>query len=71
MNQSKLTKYGTQLKVVSKNGKKTRKNEMGWKESISIASDETVKFEFKGVYMFHCHILEHEDNGMMGEVMVN
>nr|WP_256437732.1 multicopper oxidase domain-containing protein [Sporosarcina sp. Marseille-Q4063] len=22
------------------------------------------------MFMFHCHILEHEDNGMMGQVKV-
>ncbi|MBK9026239.1 MAG: multicopper oxidase domain-containing protein [Saprospiraceae bacterium] len=22
-------------------------------------------------YMFHCHILSHEDNGMMGQFIVN
>lgn len=29
-----------------------------------------VKFKNKGIYMFHCHVLEHEDNGMMGQVKV-
>jgi len=29
-----------------------------------------VKFNDKGLYMFHCHLLEHEDNGMMGQVKV-
>ncbi|MGO1742461.1 MAG: multicopper oxidase domain-containing protein [Staphylococcus equorum] len=24
----------------------------------------------QNLYMFHCHILEHEDNGMMGQVKV-
>ena len=30
----------------------------------------TIKFKNKGIYMFHCHVLEHEDNGMMGQVKV-
>ena len=30
----------------------------------------SVKFNHEGVYMFHCHILEHEDNGMMGQIKV-
>ena len=29
-----------------------------------------VRFPEKGVYMFHCHILEHEDVGMMGQIEV-
>lgn len=67
--------HGTQFKIVSRDGENPPKNEMGWKDSISIAPGETVKiavkFEHEGIYMFHCHILEHEDNGMMGQIMVN
>ncbi|WP_435530768.1 multicopper oxidase family protein [Sporosarcina newyorkensis] len=66
--------HGTQFKIISRNGEAPPENERGWKDSISIQPDETVKiaiqFKHKGVYMFHCHILEHEDNGMMGQVKV-
>ena len=66
--------HGTQFKILSRNGEEPPENERGWKDSISIEPDETVKiaiqFNHKGVYMFHCHILEHEDNGMMGQVEV-
>jgi blue copper oxidase len=66
--------HGAQFKVLSRNGEEPPENERGWKDSISIQPDETVKiaiqFKNKGVYMFHCHILEHEDNGMMGQVKV-
>lgn len=66
--------HGAQFKILSRNGETPPKNERGWKDSFSIAPDETVKiaiqFKNKGVYMFHCHILEHEDNGMMGQVKV-
>lgn len=66
--------HGAQFKIISRDGKAPPENEQGWKDSISIKPDETVKiaiqFKHKGVYMFHCHILEHEDNGMMGQVKV-
>jgi len=66
--------HGTQFKIISRNGKEPPENERGWKDSISVQPDERVKiaiqFKHKGVYMFHCHILEHEDNGMMGQVKV-
>ncbi|WP_077719573.1 multicopper oxidase family protein [Novibacillus thermophilus] len=66
--------HGAQFKILSRNGEEPPENERGWKDSISIHPDETVKiaiqFKHKGVYMFHCHILEHEDNGMMGQVKV-
>ncbi|WP_342514739.1 multicopper oxidase domain-containing protein [Sporosarcina sp. FSL K6-1522] len=66
--------HGTQFKILSRNGQEPPENEQGWKDSFAIAPDETVKiavqFKHKGVYMFHCHILEHEENGMMGQVQV-
>jgi FtsP/CotA-like multicopper oxidase with cupredoxin domain len=66
--------HGAQFKIISRDGEEPPENERGWKDSISIKPDERVKiaiqFKHKGVYMFHCHILEHEDNGMMGQVKV-
>lgn len=66
--------HGTQFKIISRDGNAPPANERGWKDSISVKPDERVKiaiqFKHKGVYMFHCHILEHEDNGMMGQVKV-
>lgn len=66
--------HGAQFKILSRNGEAPPENERGWKDSFSVAPDETVKiaiqFKNKGIYMFHCHILEHEDNGMMGQVKV-
>ncbi|PID03727.1 copper oxidase [Sporosarcina sp. P2] len=66
--------HGTQFKIISRDGEEPPENEQGWKDTISIKPDERVKiaiqFKHKGVYMFHCHILEHEDNGMMGQVEV-
>lgn len=66
--------HGTQFKIISRDGKTPPENERGWKDSLSIAPGEKVKiavlFEDEGIFMFHCHILEHEDNGMMGQVEV-
>src|SRR5690625_297066 len=66
--------HGAQYKVLSRDGEEPPKNEQGWKDTISVEPDETVKvavqFKEKGVYMFHCHNIEHEDNGMMGQVKV-
>jgi FtsP/CotA-like multicopper oxidase with cupredoxin domain len=42
-----------------------------WKDTISLPSDGTaVKIRsrylrFKGKFVLHCHILDHEDQGMM------
>jgi FtsP/CotA-like multicopper oxidase with cupredoxin domain len=42
----------------------------GWKDTILVMPGETVKlamkFErYKGLYLYHCHNLEHESSGMM------
>lgn len=67
--------HGTQFKVLSVNGKETVDNLKGWKDTIALEPGDRVKiaisFANKGVYMYHCHILEHEDNGMMGQIEVN
>lgn len=66
--------HGTQFKIISRDGEEPSKNEQGWKDTISVHPGERVKiaiqFKYEGVYMFHCHILEHEDNGMMGQIEV-
>lgn len=67
--------HGTQFKVISVNGKDPDDNLKGWKDTVALEPGDRVKiaisFENKGVYMYHCHILEHEDNGMMGQIEVN
>src|SRR5262249_43208046 len=45
-------------------------NEAGWKDTVSVSPEAVtriiVKFEgYTGRYVWHCHILEHEDNEMM------
>ena len=47
--------------------------DMGWKDTVLIWPGETVRvalnfthnFEGEQTYLVHCHVLEHEDNGMM------
>ncbi|MGE7788623.1 multicopper oxidase family protein [Lysinibacillus sp. NPDC096259] len=67
--------HGAQFKIISRDGKEPPENEQGWKDSIAIKPDETVRiavqFKHNGVYMIHCHILEHEDNGMMARIKVD
>lgn len=66
--------HGTQFQVISIDGKEPPKSLSGLKDTISLKPGQkakiAVKFQHKGVYMYHCHILEHEDNGMMGQIKV-
>jgi hypothetical protein len=47
----------------------------GWKDTVLVLPGERVRIikpfrEFKGRYMMHCHNLEHEDMGMMRDLLV-
>lgn len=67
--------HGTQFKVISVDGKNPPEEMQGYKDTISLNPGQKVKiavrFNHKGIYMFHCHNLEHEDNGMMGHIKVS
>lgn len=67
--------HGVQFQILERNGKKPQENEQGWKDTILVAPGEKVKtiatFKKDGLFMYHCHILEHEDAGMMGQFRVN
>jgi FtsP/CotA-like multicopper oxidase with cupredoxin domain len=46
---------------------------LAWKDTINVPLDATVRFlvvfnEHPGMWMFHCHILDHAEGGLMGHV---
>ena len=63
--------HAAQFKVLGRSGNRgILPHETGWKDTVLVMPEETVqvimKFDSpKGLYVFHCHNLEHEDNGMM------
>ncbi len=71
--------HGTAFKIISRNGKNPLSNELGLKDTVLVYGRETVQlivtFNHKAdknrPYMYHCHILEHEDAGMMGQFTVS
>lgn len=49
--------------------------EGGWKDTVLVMPGERVRIikpfqDFKGLFMYHCHNLEHEDMGMMRDFLV-
>jgi spore coat protein A len=51
-------------------------NEMGWKDTVRANPGEVTRIiarfgPYTGLYVWHCHILEHEDNEMMRPFMVD
>ena len=67
--------HGTQFQIVSRNGKEPPAEELGFKDTVYVDVGEEViiriRFTDPGLFMYHCHILEHEDNGMMGQIRVS
>ena len=69
--------HGASFQVVSRTGgrNQTFPWEGGWKDTVLLEDFETVevlvKFDaFRGIYLLHCHKLEHEDMGMMANFEV-
>lgn len=64
--------HGTQFRILSENGKPPAPHRAGWKDMVSVngwRSEVLVRFNYiasaEHAYMAHCHLLEHEDTGMM------
>jgi FtsP/CotA-like multicopper oxidase with cupredoxin domain len=71
-----------EFKILSRNGRPPAPHEQGLKDTFLVGENETVSVITKyrdqekpedghndGLYVFHCHILEHEDMAMMGQML--
>ncbi len=61
--------HGFQFQILDRNG--VPEKDRRWKDTVNVPKHETARFivrydDFPGRWMFHCHILDHEDHGMMG-----
>lgn len=69
--------HGLLFQVLSRNGNTNLPpSDKGWKDTVLVNPSETVrtlvKFtDYAGIYLLHCHNLEHEDDGMMMNFRVN
>ena len=67
-----------QFQVIQRNGRQPDAHERAYKDTVKVGPGERVRIvmEFEhfadpeAAYMYHCHILEHEDDGMMGQFTV-
>ncbi len=70
--------HDVQFYILDRNGVAPAASEQGRKDVVLIRPQETVRFitKFEDFaddpvpYMYHCHMLTHEDNGMMGQFAV-
>ncbi|MDX8380905.1 MAG: multicopper oxidase domain-containing protein [Ghiorsea sp.] len=71
--------HGAYFQLLSRNGAAPRVYETGLKDTVYLPANASVEaiIQFtqytanaNSPYMYHCHILEHEDAGMMGQLTV-
>lgn len=69
--------HGASFQILSQNGRPPAPEDMGWKDTVDVGwgwTEIIVRFDYEATeeypYMYHCHILEHEDGGMMGQFTV-
>ncbi|ASP29181.1 oxidase [Qipengyuania flava] len=70
--------HDVQFRILDRNGRSPDAAEQGLKDTVVVYPGETVRLllRFEDYtdpdlpYMYHCHILEHEDAGMMGQFTV-
>ncbi len=72
--------HGVQFKIVGRNGKasEVKSYEQGWKDTIYLPIRESLTFvaRFNETasasypFMYHCHMTNHEDGGLMGQFTV-
>ncbi len=65
--------HGFQFQVLDRDG--VPEPFRSWKDVVNVPKHQTVRFIVRydnhpGKWMFHCHILDHEDHGMMGVLEV-
>ena len=67
-----------QFQILDRNGRPPSAAERGWKDTVLVPPGDLVRIIMRFEryadpqvpYMYHCHIMEHEDNGMMGQFLV-
>jgi FtsP/CotA-like multicopper oxidase with cupredoxin domain len=65
--------HGFQFQVLDRDG--VREPYLAWRDMLNIPKHSTARIivrydDYPGKWMFHCHILDHEDHGMMGVLEV-
>ena len=66
--------HTNQFQIISRNGQPEPFT--AWKDTVLVRVGETVRIripfrDFTGKTVYHCHILDHEDLGMMGAIAIS
>ena len=66
--------HGNAFQAIGRNGQPEPL--LAWRDTVLVKRGESVRIripfkDFAGKTVYHCHILDHEDLGMMGNLMIN
>ena len=65
--------HGMSFQVLGADGQPVRP--LAWKDTVNVPREQTLAFAVRigdaGRWMYHCHILEHAERGMAGELHVS
>jgi FtsP/CotA-like multicopper oxidase with cupredoxin domain len=66
--------HGVRFQVLNRTSNINFPTDKGYKDTVLVMPNETVRiivtFTMPGMFVHHCHILEHEDHSMMANFMV-
>jgi len=69
--------HGASFQIITLNGEPVSEADRGWKDTVVVWDEVTeilVRFDYEATeefpYMYHCHMFEHEEYGMMGQFTV-
>jgi len=70
--------HGVHFQVLRRNNAAPGLRDQGLKDTVFVAQQESVELlvrfthpaKHNAPFMYHCHVLEHEDQGMMGQFVV-
>lgn len=69
--------HGASFQILTQNGELPAEADRGWKDTVIVWKETTeiiIRFDHEATddfpFMYHCHMLEHEEAGMMGQFTV-
>ncbi len=70
--------HDVQFQILDVDGRAPPPHQRGWKDTVWVPRNQTVRLimrfshhtDTEVPYMYHCHLLRHEDEGMMGQFLV-
>ena len=67
--------HGVRFQVLRRGGRAAGSEDQGWRDTVMVEDPVELLVQFtqparSAPFMYHCHILDHEDLGMMGTLQI-